>query len=67
MSNIEKNNEQPAEKKKLSMQELVQQQLERKKQIQSKAGHAFKTNSSSQRMQSQQTKKPSNTRRKMGS
>lgn len=70
MSNTENNKDQtnqPAEKKKLSTQELIKQQLERKKQAQTKSNHAHKTGGSSQRMKSQQTKKPSNTRRKMGS
>ncbi|WP_249872082.1 hypothetical protein [Oceanobacillus saliphilus] len=53
--------------KKLSTREIVQQQLERKKQAQVNNKNNSNINSPAQRMQSQQTKKPSNTRRKMGS
>ncbi|MRH43417.1 hypothetical protein GH741_12075 [Aquibacillus halophilus] len=70
MSNVENNNDQPIqpeESKKLSTQELVKQQLERKKQAQGNGKQAMNGMGSSQRMKSQQTKKPSNTRRKMGS
>lgn len=49
------------------MQELVQQQLEKKKQAQAGGKNAFNGSTGNQRMQSQQTKRPSNTRRKMGS
>lgn len=52
--------------KKLSTQEIVKQQLERKKQAQANGKNTMNLNSSSQRMKSQQTKKPSNTRRKVG-
>ncbi|WP_168927236.1 hypothetical protein [Virgibacillus necropolis] len=53
--------------KKLSMQEKVQQHLEKKKQAQATNKNKTNMNSPIQRMNSQQTKKPSNTRRKMGS
>ncbi|WP_078381721.1 hypothetical protein [Sutcliffiella halmapala] len=57
-------NEEP--KKKISLQDAIKKQLEQKK---NQAGNS-KTNlngsKSSQKMKSQQTKKPSNTRRKMG-
>ncbi|WP_198663184.1 MULTISPECIES: hypothetical protein [Paraliobacillus] len=52
--------------KKLSTQEIVKQQLERKKQAQANGKNTMNLNGSSQRMKSQQTKKPSNTRRKVG-
>jgi hypothetical protein len=55
------------DKKKLSMQEIIQQQLEKKKQAQGNGknqGNGFQTN---QRMKSQQFKKTTSTRRKMGS
>lgn len=70
MSNTENNeklNTEITEKKKLSTKELVKQQLERKKQAQSQANPINNGRGSAQRMKSQQTKKPSNTRRKMGS
>jgi hypothetical protein len=56
----------PTEKKKVSLQDLMKQQLENKKN-QSAAGKG-KANGSlpTQKMKSQQTKKASNTRRKMG-
>ncbi|WP_199860666.1 hypothetical protein [Oceanobacillus damuensis] len=53
--------------KKLSTREIVQQQLERKRQAQASNKNTSNVNSSTKRMQSQQTKRPSNTRRKMGS
>ncbi|WP_172840535.1 hypothetical protein [Virgibacillus phasianinus] len=53
--------------RKLTMQEKVQQHLKKKKQAQATNKGRFNMNSSTQRMNSQQTKKPSNTRRKMGS
>ena len=52
--------------KKLSTQEIVKQQLERKKQAQSNGKNTMNMNSGSHRMKSQQSKKPSNTRRKIG-
>ncbi len=56
--------ETPVEKKKVSLQELMKQQLANKKQAQAKGQkHGLAAN---QKMRSQQTKKPSNTRRKMG-
>lgn len=53
--------------KKLSMQEKVQQHLEKKKQAQSNNKNKTNMNASTPQMKSQQTKRPSNTRRKMGS
>ncbi|GGM18585.1 hypothetical protein GCM10011351_00470 [Paraliobacillus quinghaiensis] len=52
--------------KKLTTQEIVKQQLERKKQAQSNGKNAMNLNSGNHRMKSQQSKKPSNTRRKIG-
>jgi hypothetical protein len=54
------------DQKKISLQEAMKQQLERKKQAQSSGkqqGNGFAGN---QRMKSQQSKKASVTRRKMG-
>ena len=53
-------------KKKISLQEAMKQQLEAKKN-QASAGNLNGTMSqATKKMKSQQTKKPSNTRRKMG-
>jgi hypothetical protein len=70
MSNTENSNEQttqPTEKKKVSLQELMKQQLANKKQAQRNGQQTTKGLASNQKMKSQQTKKASNTRRKMGS
>ncbi|MDF2558259.1 MAG: hypothetical protein K0R71_2087 [Bacillales bacterium] len=53
------------EKKKVSLQDLVQQKLNAKKQQQSGVGVSSKP-VQTQGMRSQLSKKPSNTRRKMG-
>ena len=53
--------------KKLTTREIVQQQLERKKQAQANNKNTKNGNSSAKHMQSQLSKKPSMTRRKMGS
>ncbi|MFS0862874.1 hypothetical protein [Fredinandcohnia sp. 179-A 10B2 NHS] len=67
MSNQEKDTAtQPTDKKKVSLQDLVKQQLANKKQNQAAGNQVTGGKGSNQRMQSQQTKKPSNTRRKMG-
>ena len=60
------NNQSEAAQKKISLQEAIKQQLENKKN-QASAGKG-KTNAdlSTKKMKSQQTKKTSNTRRKMG-
>ena len=53
-------------KKKISLQDAIKQQLANKKN-QSAMGHSSATNlQSTKKMQSQQTKKVSNSRRKMG-
>ncbi|MFS0673345.1 hypothetical protein [Ornithinibacillus sp. 179-J 7C1 HS] len=56
-----------SEQKKLSTKEIVQQQLERKKQAQANNRNAMNNNGSAKHMKSQLAKKPSMTRRKMGS
>lgn len=53
--------------KKLSTREIVQQQLERKKQAQANNKNTKNGYGSAKHMQSQLAKKPSMTRRKMGS
>ena len=53
--------------KKLTTREIVQQQLERKKQAQANNKNTKNGNGSAKHMQSQLSKKPSMTRRKMGS
>lgn len=61
------NTNQGTEKKKISLQEAMKQQLANKKNqaagVKGKGG----TDTSAKKMKSQMTKKPSNTRRKMGS
>lgn len=59
------NNQNESPKKK-SLQELVKQQLENKKNNSANGKGKMKTELSNQKMKSQQTKKASNTRRKMG-
>jgi hypothetical protein len=60
------NNQTEESKKKVSLQELMKQQLANKKN-QSASGKGNANGSlATQKMKSQQTKKPSNTRRKMG-
>ncbi|MED1205427.1 hypothetical protein [Heyndrickxia acidicola] len=60
------NNESEAQKKKMSLQEAMKLHLEnKKKQASSPKGKADPTHSA-KKMKSQQTKKASNTRRKMG-
>ncbi|MFC4559723.1 hypothetical protein ACFO3D_16170 [Virgibacillus kekensis] len=56
-----------SEEKKLSMKEIFQQQLERKKQAQANNNkNKNQMNGANHRMQSQQAKKTSSTRRKIG-
>ncbi|MFK9090465.1 hypothetical protein [Bacillus salipaludis] len=63
-SNQSNNNEEP--KKKISLQEAMKQQLENKKN-KSGLGNSISNNSqSAKKLRSQQTKKVSNSRRKMG-
>ncbi|MBE4910618.1 hypothetical protein IM538_02135 [Cytobacillus suaedae] len=63
------NNEQEVvtETKKLSLQELAKQRLASKKQEQNAGKTGGNAGLQGQKMKSQMTKKPSNTRRKMGS
>jgi hypothetical protein len=63
--NNEENIEAP-ERKKVSLQELMKQQLANKKQAQTQGKKMSNALGSAPKMKSQQTKKPSNTRRKMG-
>jgi hypothetical protein len=59
------NNEaQPA--KKMTLQEAIQKQLEKKKQQNSNGSGNAHQSQATQKMKSQQTKKVSNSRRKMG-
>ncbi|WP_199256911.1 hypothetical protein [Heyndrickxia camelliae] len=60
------NNQSESPKKKISLQEAMKQQLENKKN-QTLPGKGKANNDlSTKKMKSQQTKRPSNTRRKMG-
>lgn len=60
------NNQSEAPKKKISLQEAIKQQLENKKNQTSAGKGKANADLSAKKMKSQQTKKPSNTRRKMG-
>jgi hypothetical protein len=63
---MSENNQNEAPKKKMSLQEAMKQQLENKKN-KAAAGNANLNNSqSTKKLRSQQTKKVSNSRRKMG-
>jgi hypothetical protein len=53
-------------KKKVSLQDLMKQQLENKKNQNSTGKGKANADLSTKKMNSQMTKKPSNTRRKMG-
>ncbi|EKN62743.1 hypothetical protein BABA_25026 [Neobacillus bataviensis LMG 21833] len=60
-------NQQPEEgKKKISLQEAMKQQLANKKNQASTGNGNTNANLSTKKLKSQQSKKPSNTRRKMG-
>lgn len=61
------NNQSDAQKKKVSLQEAMKKQLENKKNQNSSGKGKANVDLSAKKMKSQQTKKPSNTRRKMGS
>ncbi|MER1985322.1 MAG: hypothetical protein ABS949_03185 [Solibacillus sp.] len=52
--------------KKVSLQDLIKQQLENKKNQAGSAKGGTKGDTTTKKMKSQQTKKTSNTRRKMG-
>lgn len=60
------NHQSETPKKKMSLQEAVKQQLENKKNKASAGNGKMKADLSPQKMKSQQAKKTSNTRRKMG-
>jgi hypothetical protein len=60
------NNQPEVQKKKISLQEAVKQQLENKKNQSSAFKGKQNADLSTKKMKSQQTKKTSNTRRKMG-
>lgn len=60
------NNQQEAPKKKISLQEAMKLQLENKKKQAGGGKGNGNMDSTTKKMTSQQTKKPSNTRRKMG-
>jgi hypothetical protein len=53
-------------KKKVSLQEAIKQQLEAKKNLAAGKNSNASMSQATKKMRSQQTKKPSNTRRKMG-
>ncbi|HWK22161.1 MAG TPA: hypothetical protein VNS08_03920 [Ureibacillus sp.] len=61
-----KHNDEEKPKNKISLQEAVKQQLENKKNKANASQGKMKADLSSTKMKSQQTKKASNTRRKMG-
>ncbi|KOP82622.1 hypothetical protein AMS60_09115 [Bacillus sp. FJAT-21945] len=61
------NNQSEAPKKKVNLQEAMKKQLENKKNQNSSSKGKANVDLSAKKMKSQQTKKPSNTRRKMGS
>ncbi|KAB2334872.1 hypothetical protein F7731_14035 [Cytobacillus depressus] len=61
------NNQSEAPKKKISLQEAMKQQLEKKKNQNSSGKGKANGDLSTKKLKSQQTKKASNTRRKMGS
>jgi hypothetical protein len=65
--NMTENNQSDAQKKKVSLQEAMKKQLENKKNQNSSGKGKANVDLSAKKMKSQQTKKPSNTRRKMGS
>ncbi|WCN37933.1 hypothetical protein [Aneurinibacillus uraniidurans] len=54
------------EKKKISLQDAIKQKLASKKQAQQTAQNGQQRASGSQKMKSQQTKKPNNQRRRTG-
>lgn len=60
------NNQSEAPKKKISLQEAMKQQLEKKKGQTAPGNGKSNGDLTTKKMKSQLTKKPSNTRRKMG-
>ncbi|MGG3926593.1 hypothetical protein ABET51_11400 [Metabacillus fastidiosus] len=63
---MNENNQSEAPKKKISLQEAIKQQLENKKNQASANKGKMNNDLSAKKMKSQQTRKTSNTRRKMG-
>lgn len=63
---MSENTQTEAPKKKMTLQEAMQQQLERKKNQNASTKGNTKSDISAPKMKSQQAKKTSNTRRKMG-
>ncbi|MEK4229331.1 hypothetical protein [Solibacillus sp. FSL H8-0538] len=63
---MNENNQSAPQKKKISLQEAVKQQLESKKNLSSTNKGKKNADLSTKKMKSQQTKKTSNTHRKMG-
>jgi hypothetical protein len=66
MTEHNETNEQEAPKKEMTLKEAMQKQLEAKKNLSSDNNAKGNTGQSGKKMQSQQTKKVSNLRRKMG-
>lgn len=66
MTESNKTNQTEEPKKKVSLQDAIKKQLELKKNQAGGGKNNLNGPKSSQKMKSQQTKKPSNTRRKMG-
>lgn len=64
---MSENTQSDGAKKKISLQEAMKKQLENKKNQGSSGKGKSNVDLSAKKMKSQQTKKPSNTRRKMGS
>jgi hypothetical protein len=66
MSDLNKTNSQEEPKKKISLQEAMKLQLENKKNKSAAGNLGSNTSQATKKLQSQQTKKVSNSRRKMG-
>lgn len=66
MTENKETNEQEAPKAKMTLKEAMQKQLEAKKNLSSDGNAKGNAGQPGKKMQSQQTKKVSNTRRKMG-
>ncbi|WP_429466775.1 hypothetical protein [Neobacillus sp. B4I6] len=66
MSDSNQTNPQEEPKKKISLQEAMKQQLENKKNKSALGNSSSNSSQATKKLQSQQTKKVSNSRRKMG-
>ena len=66
MTENKETNEKEAPKKKMTLKEAMQKQLEAKKNLSTDNNAKGNAGQAGKKMQSQQTKKVSNTRRKMG-